>query len=78
MILGTIKLFIKKSRYEKKYQIMPIEIYQDLEKINFCGILVNAPKERTSFLKMVYGSDWMIPNMNFKRFEMKNIRDEDQ
>ena len=57
---------------------MPIKIYEDLEKINFCGILINAPKKREFFLKLVYGSDWKTPNINFKRHEMKNIRNEDK
>ena len=57
---------------------MPVEIYKDLEKIKFCGIDINAPKRKEYFLDLVYGANWKIPDMNFKRYQMKNLSYEDK
>lgn len=66
-------LFLDKPQYEEIYQKMPVEMYLDMEAIDFCGISVNAPKERVKFLETVYGKEWRIPKINFIRSQMNNL-----
>ena len=73
IIVHLFKRLIKPTFYPK-YQTMPLEIYEDLEEVIFCGVAVNAPVNRIFFLKRVYGIDWEIPKMNFSRFQMKNLK----
>ena len=64
----------EKPDFHPKYQTMPLEVYEDLEEVIFCGVKVYAPKNRVFFLQSVYGKDWEIPKMNFSRLEMKNLK----
>ena len=72
-VIEFLESKLETSIYMKKYQTMPLSIYQELEDVVFCGVKVKAPKNKIYFLKKVYGEDWETPNINFSRTQMNNL-----
>ncbi len=63
----------KLKKYDYGILKIPHSYYDNPATISFHGIKINIPKKSKDYLKMVYGENWRIPNLDWKRKEMKVI-----
>ena len=63
------------SLFGGKFQktIVPAQFYDEMQRIDFYGLLVNVPSNAPELLAFIYGEDWQVPKANWSFYSEANV-----
>ena len=67
------KLFIKIGLfYKRSGYTAPVDLFQNIKKIEFHGLEIKIPLKAREYLEFVYGPSWQIPKKNYNWQDVKD------